>query len=143
MSDTTTIVDTATNTINAISANSDTFSEAVQKFASFMQHLAEKYGSTIVDTVLWVARIEALSIIVYSIAAGIISYLLFRLARKAYNNFTYTKADRYIPVMMISGAGSFLTFCYSVTNLLDVWLWVMLFNPQLGIAGKVMTKFLH
>lgn len=104
--------------------------------------LADKYGPEVVDSGLWVVRVNGIKGIIAGFCLLAVSYVLSRLASRCWRKDpeeygTFDREDWKF-------AGSFvfvacaLFFAGALWFLFDPWVWVSVFEPKLWIAKKIM-----
>jgi len=143
---------TPTDILSTLVSNSHSIQDAMANLGGFLKDAAIKYGPDIADTFMWVLRLNAASSIFLGLM-GLVGLIVFwKIGMKRWWNCEWAKDKResddsdyragfWFPTVVVTiGINGF--FVVLATRLLQIWDWVMLFNPILGLAGKLFTKFL-
>lgn len=103
------------------------------------------YAPDIANTALMVVRIDGINDLVNlgasALAATVFTIVMYKLTKKASCN--WEDGDKYFPLNMVTGIMGILTsiwaFC-SVSSLINVWLWMKLFQPKLYLAHELIKS---
>lgn len=132
----------------------DKLSEGAEAVVAKLGTMAEKYGPEVVDSALWVVRVNGIQELVSRLAIGVFFGAVFYvLARKvaahiAENKarvaakgraFDVTDCDPFVVVFIggsaaISGVGAAI----ALIGMTDVWRWVAIFEPKLWVAKRLL-----
>lgn len=119
----------------------DRTADAFEAFAGKIDTLATEYGPEVVDTVLWVARIDALQILSATLLLAVLA-LLFGLATKPIAGWTKKidpDWDSPLPLLgYLSGAACIVLGFIALLRVFDPWPWVGVVEPQLWIAKQIL-----
>lgn len=133
--------------------------ELLDKF----ENLAEQYTPEVVDGALGAISVTAVDNLVEGVIFSVLAYICFFIARtlnrsldnkieeklkeeseKSYKDarieviFDTDKSGKDCCMLFLFGAISVIFFIVALTTLLDVWNWVSIFNPKLGLAHQVL-----
>lgn len=114
---------------------------AIATFADNLVEMAQQYGPDVAEAALTMARIDALSSLVPAlvglIATVVYVYFFFKKMMPWVNaehdydiNRTFT--------CIVSTVAMFFVGLFSLVGVLNLWLWVGVFEPKLWVAKKVL-----
>lgn len=119
----------------------DRAADAVEAFAVKLGELSTEYGPEVVDAALWIARIDALSILGSTAIIFLIGIFLALNIKKAMAWSIKVEPDWDSPLAIwgyaVAGASLILLFVATV-RLFNPWPWVGIIEPQLWIAKRVL-----
>lgn len=118
---------------------------ATQLFSS-AESLVNKYGPTVVDTVLWVTRIEALNkLAIGFIALAVLIFLVKKLFTWANSGDpeVYENEGLIVVGVVLGGFGAIVSFIVACIMLLNIWNYVAVVKPELYLTKKAVDKALE
>ena len=123
---------------------------ATQLFSS-AESVVNKYGPTVVDTVLWITRIEAMNKLAIGFIALAVLIFLVKKGKQLHawvkdkdNNLEVEDAmPGIVVVIAFGGLGAIASFIVACIMLLNIWNYVGIVKPEIYLAKKAVDKALE
>lgn len=121
----------------------DKISEGTEAAVTKLGAMADKYGPEVVDSALWVVRVNGLQTLAFAAAGfllGAVSFALFArpIWRWMLKHLDETDGSVLLPLVAFWCATGALAFGNALT-LLNVWHWVAIFEPKLWVAKRLLN----
>ena len=124
----------------------ETASTLASQLFSGVESVVNKYGATVVDTVLWVTRVEAINQLGQGFIALLVLGILYKIWKGAFK-FYDDWEDHYLGPVVIGGCATLVVglaaLIFVIVNLLNIWLYVAVAKPELYLAKKAIDKVLE
>ena len=106
-----------------------------------IENVIVNYTPEVYETAVNVVWVDAIGSFAYTLACFLFCFLFVLLAYKMHNIFDKFVIEivEVLPVFRtVFGCISLIAFVEGVDGLLDAWMWIGIFNPELALAHKVM-----
>jgi hypothetical protein len=124
----------------------ETASTLASQLFTGVESIANKYGPTVVDTVLWVTRVEAINRLISGVLAVIVMVVVFKLWLKLWKWASTADQDD-MDVGICQFLGTIISIVIGIVGvvvicctLLNVWVYIALVKPELYIAKQTIDK---
>lgn len=116
--------------------------DALQNGAVEVGHTVVKYTPDVVDAALWITRIDGIQQVLSFIFLSALS-IPFILAGKKIKKLPSYDINGYWGVPSIFYAVAGLLLLSALNVILNVWIWIEIFEPKLYIAKQIVDKVLN
>lgn len=116
----------------------DASQQALATFTDKMAELTKQYGPDVMNAALQMARIDAIQNLVWalcSLAFG--GFCVWACTKIHRHNHGRTYNPWEVP-MVVLGLGGLLLLIIGAMGVIDVWVWVGIFEPKLWLAKRVL-----
>lgn len=109
-----------------------------------IENIIVNYTPEVYETAVNVVWVDAIGNLICILAYFLLSFFAGFLVYKIpaiYDKYDIepTSVDLFVvPMMLILGAVSLITFIKGFSDLFNAWMWIGIFNPELALAHKVM-----